>query len=66
MEAQPQSIPGQDEPVRFTFYSDVSLHPDINELGTHVQESIRCGISQLISHASTWKKFKPLWRMQRV
>ena len=66
IEAPPQTVPGQDEPVKFTFYSDVSMHPEINELGGHVQESIRGGISQLISHANTWKKFKPLWRMQRV
>ena len=66
IEAAPQPVPGQDEPVKFTFFSDVSLHPDVNELGLQVQESIRCGIRQLIAHANTWKKFKLLWRMHRV
>ena len=66
IEAPPQTVPGQDEPVKFSFFSDVSMHPEINELGFHVQQSIRRGIQQLVAHANTWKKFKLLWRMQRV
>ena len=38
----------------------------MNELGACVQESIRGGISQLVANANAWKKFKLLWRMQRV
>ena len=66
IEALPQTVPGQDEPVRFTFFSDVSVHPEVNEMGLHVKDSIRCGLSQLATHANSWKKFKLLWRMNRV
>ena len=66
IEAPPQSVPGQDEPVRFTFFSDVSVHPEVNEMGLHVKEAVSCGLSQLVAHASTWKKFKLLWRMNKV
>ena len=52
--------------MKFTYFSDVSLHPEVNELGACVQESIRGGISQLVANANAWKKFKLLWRMQRV
>jgi dynein heavy chain len=65
IEAPPQTVPGQDEPVRFTFFSDVSVHPEVSEMGLHVKDSIRCGLLQLAAHANSWKKFKLLWRMNR-
>lgn len=66
IEALPQTVPGQDEPVKFTFFSDVSLHPEVNEMGLHLKETVCYGVSQLRTHANTWKKFKLLWRMNRV
>ena len=66
IEAPPQTVPGQDEPVKYTFFTDVSLHHEVNELGLHIHETVHCGISQLVAHTSTWKKFKLLWRMNRV
>lgn len=66
IEAEPQQVPGQDKPVVFSFFSDVSMHPAVNEVGLCVQEAVRNGIVSLVKHANTWKKYRPLWRMQRV
>lgn len=66
MEAQPQQVAGKDKPEIFTFFSDVSMHPTVNEVALEVQEDIRDRVASLVKHASWWKKYRPLWRMQRV
>jgi len=66
VEAQPQQVAGQDEPVFFSFFSDVSMHPAVNEVALGVQESVRGGVASLVKHISWWKKYRLLWKMQRV
>ena len=65
IEAQPQQVTGQDEAVLFSF-SDVSMHPAVNEVALGVQEGIRGGVASLLKHISWWKKYRLLWKMQRV
>ena len=63
---EPVSVAGQDEPVVFSFFGDVSSHPSVIELATTVQETIKNGIGALIKHTNWWKKYRALWKMQRV
>ena len=63
---EPVSVAGQDEPVVFSFFADVSSHPSVLELATAVQEIIRNGIGALVKRANWWKKYRALWKMQRV
>ena len=67
LEAAPKLVPEQDEPVRFTFFSDVQLHPMVLELATTVQHNIQKGVTEVLRYLAGWKrKYKPLWRMQMV
>ena len=67
LEAPPKLVPEQDEPVRFTFFSDVQLHPVVLELASAVQHNIQRGITDVLRYLAGWKrKYKPLWRMQMV
>ena len=63
---EPVVVAGQDEPVVFSFFTDVSSHPTVLELASGVQETIRGGIGALVKHANWWKKYRALWKMQRV
>lgn len=63
---EPVVVPGQDEPVVFSFFTDMSSHPTVLELAVGVQETIRNGIGALVRHANWWKKYRALWKMQRV
>ena len=65
-EAEPVQVSGQDEPVVFSFFNDVSAHPIILETAMAVQETIRSGLGALVKHANWWKKYRALWKMQRV
>lgn len=67
LEAPPKVVPEQDEPVHFTFFSDVQLHPTVLELASTVQHNIQKGITEALRYLAGWKrKYKPLWRMQMV
>jgi dynein heavy chain len=65
LEAPPKQVPEQDDPVFFTFFSDVQLHPSVLELANTVQQTIQKGIMDVMRYLAGWKKkYKPLWRMQ--
>ena len=63
---EPVTVPGQDEPVVFSFFTDVSSHPSVLELAAGVQETVKSGIGALLKHANWWKKYRAMWKMQRV
>ncbi len=66
IEAEPVRVPEKDEPVVFTFFSDISYHSDILDQATSLQETIRSGISSLLKQAYWWKKYRGLWKVQKV
>ena len=66
IEAEPQTVPGQDEPVVFSYFTDLSVHPTVTEMAQAVQDAIRGGITSLVKYANRWKKYRLLWKMQRV
>ena len=66
IEAEPQVVPGKDEPVVFSFFSDVVLHPDVSEIGNLVREKVMVGINDIMGYTNRWKKYRQLWRLQRV
>ena len=66
VEAEPVHVPDRDEPVIFTFFSDISYHCDILDQATVLQETIRSGISSLLKQAHWWKKYRGLWKVQKV
>lgn len=66
LEAKPVQVPSADEPMTFSYFSDVSAHINVLEQALVVQETIKGGIAALVKHANYWKKYRALWKMQRV
>ena len=66
IEAQSQQVQGQDEPKTFTFFSDVMQHSEVNRLGSAVKDAIMSGMSNIMTSIGQWKKYRILWRLQRV
>ena len=67
LEAPPKQVPEQDDPVFFTFFSDVQLHPHVLELANTVQQTIQSGVMDALRYLAGWKKkYKQLWRVQMV
>ena len=66
LESPPVTVSGADEPVVFSYFTDVSSHANILEHAIAVQETIKGGITALMKQANYWKKYRALWKMQRV
>ncbi len=66
IEAQPKHIPGQEQPITYTFFTDIIQHPDVNGVGVAVRDTILMGIQTIVSHVGLWKRYRLLWRVQRV
>ena len=66
VEAEPVRVPDQDELVVFNYFTDLSNHSGILDHATALQETIREGITSLIRQAHWWKKYRALWKMQKV
>ena len=66
IEAQPQQVPDQDQPVTYTFFTDVVRHPDVIEIGGAVKDAILQGVESIMACVSVWKRYRLLWRVQRV
>jgi hypothetical protein len=66
LEAPPVQVQSADEPVVFSYFTDVSAHMGLLDQASEVQDIIKTGISALVKHANYWKKYRSLWKMQRV
>lgn len=66
LEAKPIQVPSADEPMVFSYFLDVSVHASVLEHAVAAQETIKAGIGALVKQAYHWKKYRALWKMQRV
>ncbi len=66
MESKPVQVAGRDEPCLFSFFTDVSRHPAVLELAQSIQDTNRASIGELLRLANWWKKYRSLWKLQRV
>ncbi|KAM9858629.1 dynein axonemal heavy chain 10 [Aulostomus maculatus] len=61
-----QRVSGEDEPVIFSFYSDVCQHPQINENTMIVSQNIQRLIFSLDRYLHHWKHYRPLWEKNKT
>lgn len=67
IECPPQKIEGDDEPYVFSFFSDISVDPEIIELVQHIQSNIKTTLTQLTTkYLQRWKKFRHVWVSDKV
>lgn len=66
IEVEPIHVPDKDEPVVFNYFEDLSNHSGILDHATALQEVIKEGINALLRQAHWWKKYRALWKMQKV
>ena len=66
VEAPAQKIDSEDEPFVFSYFPDISTNPDIVTLMVQIQNSIRNTISSLTRYLMRWKRFRPIWKSDKV
>ena len=66
LECPPQRVEGADELLIFSFYSDVSQHPQINESAMTVSQNVQQLLLSMDRYLSHWKRYRPLWEKKKI
>ena len=66
IETPPQHAEGEDEPVVFSFFTDISSNPVIIDLVTTVSKSVQNSLGMLNKYLTRWRRYRPLWKLDKV
>ena len=66
IECPPQKVDGEDEPYVFSFFTDISVDPDVIELVQQIQTNIKNTLTSLTKYLQRWKKFRQIWISDKV
>ncbi|KAL7749213.1 hypothetical protein RI367_005365 [Sorochytrium milnesiophthora] len=64
--AEPQRIGEEEEPVVFSFYSDVVNNAVIVNMLMTLNQCITKCFSALSKYLDSWRKYRPLWKVDKV
>ena len=59
-------MPSEDEPFVFSFFSDISVHPQVIDLVSQISKGIQAAIGGLNKYLNKWKKYRKLWSLDKV
>ncbi|GCC39259.1 hypothetical protein chiPu_0022938, partial [Chiloscyllium punctatum] len=65
IECSPQYIEGDDEPIIFSFYSDISQYPQIIDQAVSTSQNLQKLLGSLSKYLNRWKKYRSLWKMDK-
>jgi len=66
IECSPQKVDGEDEPYVFSFFTDISVDPDVIEQVQHIQTNVKTTLTNLTKYLQRWKKFRQIWISDKV
>lgn len=66
VETAPQKAEGEDEPVVFSFFSDISLTPSVIDLCITIPKTIQTSLGGVNKYLARWKRYRLLWSRDKV
>ena len=66
IETPPQHAEGEDEPVVFSFFTDISANPAIIDLVTTLSKSVQNTLGMLNKYLTRWRRYRLLWKLDKV
>lgn len=66
IETPPQAISEDDEPVTFSFHTDISANPQVIKTALIINQSIHRSFSSIGKFLEGWKRYKLLWKLDKV
>nr|XP_015221526.1 PREDICTED: dynein heavy chain 10, axonemal [Lepisosteus oculatus] len=66
IECPPQRTEREDEPVVFSFHSDVSQNPQVIEKAVSISQSIHRLLMSITRYLNRWKRYRPLWKLDKA
>ncbi|XP_066466098.1 dynein axonemal heavy chain 10 [Tiliqua scincoides] len=65
IDCPPQHI-GDDEPIIFSFYNDISQNPQIIEQAILITQNMHKVLGSLTKYLNRWKRYRPLWKLDKA
>ena len=65
IETPPQKSEG-DEPVIFSFFTDISITPSVIDLFLSISKNLQTTLSGLNKYLNKWKRYRLLWNRDKV
>ncbi|CAH3028713.1 unnamed protein product, partial [Porites evermanni] len=65
IETPPQHAEGEDEPVVFSFFTDISANPAIIDLVTALSKSVQNTLGMLNKYLTRWRRYRLLWKLDK-
>lgn len=62
----PQKIPDEEEPLLFTFYTDMLSNPAVLSIMSSLNACITKTFSEMNKWIELWRKYRPLWKVDKV
>lgn len=66
IETPPQQTEGEDEPIIFSFFSDISAHPQVLDIVVQISKAVQGILSGLNKYLNRWKRYRRLWSLDKV
>ena len=66
IETPPQHAEGEDEPVVFSFFTDISANPAVIDLVTALSKSVQNTLGMLNKYLTRWRRYRLLWKLDKV
>lgn len=66
IECPPQRVDSEDEPVVFSFYTDMCQHPEVNEQALAISQNAQRLLSAMGRYLGRWKRYRPLWKLDKT
>lgn len=66
IETPPQIVSEDEEPVIFTFNTDISANPQVIKTIFILNQGVNRTFTKINKYLDTWRRFKPLWKMDKT
>lgn len=62
----PPQPTGDDEPIIFSFFQDISQNPQIIEQAILITQNMHKLLGSLTKYLNRWKRYRPLWKLDKA
>jgi len=66
IETPPQKVQGEDEPYVFSFFTDISINPEVIDFVQAIQNNIKNTLTNMTRYLNRWKKYRSIWKVDKV
>ena len=66
IETLPQKVEGEDEPYVFSFFTDISMSPEVIDYVQCIQNNIKNTLTNMTRYLNRWKKYRSIWKVDKV